>query len=71
MATELNRPAGEIGLTVLQAATPESIEAVTTRWLDTHPTTEVISIDLQTTGVNGPLYLCITYKRERGAHPGR
>lgn len=66
MATELNRVAGEIGLAVLQAATPESLEAVVTGWMDTHLTTEVIALDLHTTGVNGPLYMCITFKRHRG-----
>lgn len=69
MATELHRPAGEIGVAVIQAATPESLEAVITRWMDTHLTTEVYALDLHTTGRDGPLYMCITYKRERTARP--
>ena len=69
MATELHLPAGEIGVAVIQAATPESLEAVITRWMDTHLTTEVYALDLHTTGRDGPLYMCITYKRERTARP--
>ena len=66
MARELNVLANSIGLVVLEAATPESLEAVVDRWLDTHMTTEVVAMDMQTTGVNGPLYMCITFKKERG-----
>ena len=47
----------------------ESLEAVITRWMDTHLTTEVYALDLHTTGRDGPLYMCITYKRERTARP--
>ena len=49
MARELNVLANSIGLVVLEAATPESLEAVVDRWLDTHMTTEVVAMDMQTT----------------------
>ena len=71
MATEVNRPASALGIAVLEAATPESLEAVVDRWMDTHLETEVYAMDLHTTGMNGPLYMCITYQRERGTRKAR
>jgi hypothetical protein len=59
----INGPAAYVGVTVLQAATPESIEAVVDKWMDNHASTEVLSIDLQVTGQHGPLYVLIVYKR--------
>ena len=67
MATEVNRLASTLGIAVLQAATPESLEAVVDRWMDTHMSTEVYALDLHTTGMNGPLYMAITYHRDRGS----
>jgi hypothetical protein len=66
MATQLNIPAGEIGVIVLQAGTPESLEAVTDKWLDTHLGTDVISMDLQVNeGTGGSLFLMVVYKKDR------
>ncbi len=64
----LNTPGGQIGVTVLQAGTPESIEAVVDKWLDSHIDTEVVSMELEIgSGMNAPLYLMIVYKRDRRA----
>jgi hypothetical protein len=66
MANQINLPAGELAVTVLQAGTPESLEAVTDKWLDTHLGTDVISMDLQVIeGTAGSLFLMIVYKRDR------
>ncbi len=67
MASELNLAANELGITVLQAATPESLEAVVDRWIATHATTHVYAMDMHTTARDGPLYMCITYRKERAA----
>ncbi|MFN0148116.1 MAG: hypothetical protein ACKVT1_16545 [Dehalococcoidia bacterium] len=66
MAANIHLPASELGVTVLQAGTPESLEAVTDNWLDAHLGTEVISMDLQvSTGVGGAMHLMIIYRRDR------
>ena len=66
MAANINLPASEIGFTVLQAGTPESLEAVTDTWLDSHLGTEVISMELSvSTGVGGAMHLMVLYRRDR------
>ena len=67
----LGTQGGQIGVTVLQAGTPESIEAVVDKWLDGHIDTEVVSMELQVgMGLNAPLYLMIVYKRDRRVRRG-
>ena len=66
MTAILNLPASEIGFTVLQAGTPESLEAVTDSWLDGHLGTEVLSMELSvSTGIGGAMHLMVLYRRDR------
>jgi hypothetical protein len=69
---EINLSAAYIGVAILQAGTPESMEAVTDKWLDSHLGTEVIAMELQVTPAvtNAPLHMMITYKRERRVRRG-
>jgi hypothetical protein len=66
MAATINLPAGDIGVTLLQAGTPESLEAVADKWLDTHLDTEVLSMDLQIgERTGGSILLLIVYRKNR------
>jgi len=66
MAATVNLLAGEIGVALLQAGTPESLEAVADKWLDTHLETEVLSMDLQVgERSGGSILLLIVYRKNR------